>query len=256
MAPLIPRSEGLIADVRSRSALARPMRRHRHVFAALIVLLAVGFLLPWMIMQSDKTEQKNTVGSEPASISSNYTWKVYYLNQTSKVSQTNGTSFAFNTADLPFIFGSVVFGDFRDDPTHSCIYYGGCGILVDANGSSASVSLSEASGKSVSSVPYLGQSMIVFSGERRSVSYPNDSTSYFGTDQIALDWKNGTWSPSQGILVSHPSNVSLSSSVFCLMVFEPAGSTEIPEFGALPLPVVCSLLVTLALARGGRGWRS
>jgi hypothetical protein len=256
MAPLTARTEGLVADIFSERAAARPRRRHGHIVAFMAVLLAVGILVPWSIVRTDKSTETGAVGSMPASISSDYAWKVYYLNQTSRVSQTNGTIFAFDMADLPFTFSSVIFGDFRGDISHSSTYYGGCGILVDASGSIASVTLAEAGGRTVSSVSYIGQSMIVFSGERRSVSYPNESTSYYGTDQIALDWKNGTWSPSQGVFVSHPSNVSLESSVFCLMVFEPVGTTEIPEFGWLPAVVVCSLLLPIVIRRNGALGRS
>lgn len=164
------------------------------------------------------------------------------------VAGTHETSFLFNMDDLPFAFESIAFGDFRTDAEHLATYYGGCGILVDAGGETGTVVLKEGTGKLVASVQYLGQDLIVFSGERRSASYPVASTSYYGTDKMIEDWRNGTWSPSIGVVLEHAQNVSLYSATFCLMVFEP-GPVLVPELNNLLIVVVFTPLIVFLVRR-------
>jgi hypothetical protein len=243
MPPLVARTEGFIADIRTRKVCPRPSHGHRYLLTGFAIALVLLLALQLLLSHGGSSNRMTSPEFQPAAASSNYSWRVYYLNETSRMQQANGTSFSFRTDDLPFDFSSIEFGDFRNDLQHISTYYGGCGILVNASGSSAVILLMEADGKLVTTVQYYGQDPIVFSGERKSVSYPNETTSYFGTDKIAQDWRNGTWSPDQGILVGHPMNVSLASSRFCLMVFEPAGSSEIPEFGLVPVIITCCIIV-------------
>jgi hypothetical protein len=216
---------------------------------ALVVLVAIVLLI--QALPEDKSpSSKESTKSLPSIATNPYQWRVYMLNQSSVHAQSSGTSFSFRAEELPFSFESVMFGDFRADVDHRVTYYGGCGILVNATGGSAPLVLRESAGKLISTVNYLGQNLIVFSGETKSVSYPTESTSYSGTDRLIEDWRNGTWSPNDGILVEHPKNVSVTKAVFCLMVFEPSGEILIPELQNLPVIVFLFVIVVF----GARSW--
>lgn len=196
-----------------------------------------------LIQSLPENRSTESTKSIPSAAANPYQWRVYMLNQSTVLAQGAGTSFSFRAEDLPFNFGSISFGDFRSDADHRATYYGGCGILVNASGVAALLVLRESSGKFISSVNYIGQNLIVFSGETKSVSYPTESTSYSGTDKLIEDWRNGTWSPNDGIVIEHPKSVSVTESVFCFMVFEPSGEILIPEFQNTP--VMLFLLVTV-----------
>jgi hypothetical protein len=205
------------------------------VFAVIIASLALGSMMLPTAEEEAATEASN---SPQSVVPVEYRWRVYVLNQTDMSDTSNGTAFSFRTEDLPHEFGSILFGDFRADQGGQGTYYGGCGILVEASGTSASIVLRETDGKFISSVPYNGQDPVVFSGERRSVSYPSVTTSYYGTDLIIQDWRNGTWTPDQGILVEHPEEVTMVASEFCLMLFEPEGNLVISEFSDFTTVIV------------------
>jgi len=252
MPPLVPNDNGFTADM--RVTLDPPKRRWRHgpvmALAVIVASLVLGITLSPTTDDEAVTETNN---SQQSVVQVNYQWKVYVLNQTERSEATNGTTFSFNNDDLPQEFGTILFGDFRTDTYGQGTYYGGCGILVEASGASETITLREIDGKFVSSVQYNGQDPVVFSGERRSVSYPNLTTSYYGTDLIVQDWRNGTWSPDQGILVEHPVDVTMVGSEFYLMLFEPESDIEIPEFQDLPLVLALTLGVMAIVSRRNRG---
>jgi hypothetical protein len=218
--------------------------------ALIVVFLVLGITLIPNLEQEAVSEANN---SQQSVVQINYQWKVYVLNQTDRSEAANGTTFSFDNDDLPQEFSTILFGDFRADPYGQGTYYGGCGILVEASGASQTITLREIDGKFVSSVLYNGQDPVVFSGERRSVSYPNMTTSYYGTDLIVQDWRNGTWSPDRGILVEHPVDVTMVESEFYLMLFEPEGDLDIPEFYDLPLVLALTLGVMTIVSRRNRG---
>jgi len=254
MAPLIPRDIGFTAELRA-NAVPHSMRRGRRraiAFVAIIASLSLGLIL---VPSAEEESGSETSNSSQSVVPVEYKWKVYVLNQTSMYDASNGTVFSFRTEDLPHEFGSILFGDFRADLEGEGTYYGGCGILVEASGSCASIILRETDGKFISSVPYNGQDPVVFSGERRSVSYPSVTTSCYGTDLIIQDWRNGTWAPDEGILVEHPEEVTMVASEFCLMLFEPEGDIEIPEFGDFATVIVLAVgTLTIVTRRAlGRG---
>jgi hypothetical protein len=251
MPPLAPKNSGFTADLR---ATPNPLKRHarRGPFMAIAVIVASLVLGVTLIPNLEKEAVTETNNSQQSVVQINYLWKVYVLNQTGRSDAANGTTFSFNNDDLPQEFSTILFGDFRADTDGEGTYYGGCGILVKASGASETITLREIDGKFVSSVQYNGQDPVVFSGERRSVSYPNVTTSYFGTDLIVQDWRRGTWSPNQGILVEHPVNVTMVESEFYLMLFEPEGDLEIPEFNDLPLVLALTLGVLTITSRKNR----
>lgn len=248
MAPLTPPTRGFVADIRAARQSVPRNTKQRHIVAAVALLLSSVLLLQLVPDRRDN-EASQAVTSQPAVISNEYIWRVYELNQTARTDNSTGTMFTFRTEDLPYDFRSIQFGDFRADAGHTGKYYGGCGILVNASGTNATIALRESSGSLISTVPYNGQDLIVFSGERISVSYPSASTRYYGTDRMIQDWRNGTWSPNDGIVVEHPGNVTLSGSEFCLMVFEPDGDIEIPEFQGFPFVIACILAVLVIFRR-------
>jgi hypothetical protein len=61
----------------------------------------------------------------------------------------------------------------------------------------------------------------------------------------AYDWRDGAWTPRDGILVESQGDVTISSVSMCLMVFEPSSTTSIPEFGLLPGCLVAIVLIML-----------
>jgi len=249
MAPLVPASRGFTADVRHYSKAISP--KHNHGRIAVIVIIGLALVLAvQMIPSKSDSEQIDMAKTTPASSGSTYLWRVYVLNQTTRNVGANGTTFVFKLADLPLDFASLQFGDFRADSQYVRTYYGGCGILVNGSGTNANITLREVNGKLVSSISYSGQNPIVFSGERKSVSYPSSVTTYSGTEKLIQDWRNGTWNPGQGILIEHPMGLTLARSDFCLMVFEPSGPTEIPEFDLILVGVVtCIVVVSIGRAK-------
>jgi hypothetical protein len=252
MAPLIPTDRGFTADV---IATRTPRGRRRSlgsvtILAAVVASLVLGVML---IPGTDEEASTETNRSQQSVTQVDYLWKVYVLNQTARSEATNGTTFSFRTDDLPMEFGTILFGDFWTDAGGRGTYYGGCGILVEATGASETITLREIDGKFISSVQYNGQDPVVFSGERRSVSYPTVTTSYYGTDRIVQDWRNGTWSPDQGILVEHPADLTMVDSEFYLMLFEPEDEFAIPEFQDLPFVLAVLLGVLTIVCRRIRG---
>jgi hypothetical protein len=250
MPSFVPLTRGFTADLRSEAAPARRRRRHVPAAAVALGLIISIILLVQFLPENRPTESTESTKSVPSVASNPYQWRVYMLNQSAVLAQSTGTSFSFRAEELPFSFESVSFGDFRDDVEHRATYYGGCGILVNASGAAALLVLRESAGKFISSVNYLGQDLIVFSGETKSVSYPTESTSYSGTDKLIEDWRNGTWSPNDGIVIEHPKSVSVTESVFCFMVFEPSGEILVPELENLP--VIIFLFATVIV--GTRSW--
>jgi len=246
VAPLISH-RGFTADVHPYMTTERT----RHGSRGAVVLLALGMSFAFalgVLPSLGRTDTVDNNSSANSSQSLSYDFKVHALNCTSQTRTQNGTLFRFNAADLPFEFSTVYFGDYRSDTSYSHKYYGGSGILVNASGSNAVMVLRENGGRFVSRIDYHGQAQIVFNGKVESVTYPLVATKYDGTDQIIQDWRNRTWTPDDGVLVEHPSNVTLASAKFYLMTLEPSGTTDIPEFEILPI-VGAVIVVFLAVRR-------
>jgi hypothetical protein len=249
MQSLVPSSRGFVADVRTARAVVVKRRATARRGITVLVVMTTFVLAAGLLARGESRGPSESTLSQPAGSQNDYSWRVYMLNQSEMTHGTNRTTFLFNIGDLPFAFESILFGDFREDTCHQAIYYGGCGILVNASGGNGTVVLKEGAGKLVASVQYKGQDLIVFSGERISVSYPVASTSYYGTDKIAEDWRNGTWHPGDGVLLDHPDNITVASATFCLMVFEPDGAVLVPEFDFISVTAVCMLAIFLIGAR-------
>ena len=214
------------------------------MFALAVSLVFVLAMLP----SFGKTDTVDNGGSVNVSQGLSYDFRIHALNCTYQAPTQNGTLFRFDTTDLPFDFSTVSFCDYRTDTSFSHKYYAGSGILVNASGTNATITLRESTGRLVSRIDYQGQPQVVFNGKIESVTYPKNATTYEGTDQMIQDWRNKTWSPDDGIVVEHPSNVTLRGASFFLMTLEPTVTTEIPEF-ELVLPAVAGLSILLLLRR-------
>ena len=238
---------GFTADVHPHES--PPSRRREGGRIGVLFALGLCFILGIsMIASLGSTESVDDTAPASASVVLSYDFKVHGLNCTSVSRTQNGTHFTFNTADLPFDFSTVYFGDHESDTTYSRKYYSGSGILVSASGANAVMTLRESSGRFVSRIDYHGQAQIAFNGKVESVSYPQNMTTYEGTDQIIQDWRNNIWDPSEGVLVEHPSNVTLDSAKFYVMTLEPSATTDIPEFELMPT-IAAAVIVLLIVLR-------
>lgn len=242
---------GFTADVQPRVITVKRGKRGCKVPVLLAFGVSIAIMLA-VLPSLGKTDTLDGSSSSDTSEGLRYDFRVHALNLTSMVRAAGGTIFKFRTADLPFDFSTVCFGDHRSDPTFSRTYYGGSGILVDAAGTSAVMTLKESTGRFISCVSYSGQAQVVFNGRVESVTYPTNTTTYHGTDQIVQDWRNGTWDPQDGVLVEHPSNIILSGAKFYLMTLEPSGITDIPEFDLVPMVGAVAAISLLSLWIRGR----
>lgn len=244
-------AQGLVADVHSLRTTVRPRRGDSRVKTA-AVLIAAGAVFALIVSMLPVTEGPRAKESDTSANDKHaysYDFRVHALNQSSAVRNESGTVFKFKEADLPFAFSTICFGDYRADTTFSRIYYGGSGILMNAWGGRASIVLMETNGKLVNRIDYTGQAQVVFNGRAESVTYPTTTTTYNGTDQIVQDWRNGDWTPTDGVFVEHPGNITLSNASFFLMTLEPVVVTDIPEFDLAIPGAFCVLMVILLRRR-------
>ena len=241
MGALISPDHGLIADARrSRSGNRhRPIGRGSMVGVGILVAFTLALLFVPKGLTFGSVDS-NDVQSVPRNNS--YEFKVYALNQTSVRISENGTYFSFRVEDLPFDIRSLRFGDFRTDTNYTLSYYAGSGILVSARGNNATLAIRESTGRLISEVRYHGQDLIVLTGETKYRSYPSGVT-WNGTDAMVQDWRAGKWTPGDGILIEHPESVTLGEAKFYVMVFEPVGNMQIPEYEVVPVIALTLLLV-------------
>jgi hypothetical protein len=212
-----------------------------------LLALVVSFVLALAWSSSVAgNDDKDKGGSDSVSQSLGYVFKVHALNSLSRFVTSNGTIFRFDGQGLPFDFASLKFGDYREDTTFSQRYYGGSGMLVNASGGIATITLREGNGRFVTSVTYQGQSQLVFNGKVESVTYPNSRTTYVGTDQMIQDWRARAWTPNEGALLEHPANLTLTDAKFFVMTMEPSGLADIPEYELLPVLAACVMIVLVA----------
>lgn len=188
--------------------------------------------------------------SEP--YNSSYELKTYALNLTLMSPSQLNTSLVFDESQLPFLFETLIFGDFREDSVPSCRYFGGISLLVKAVGASANITFRESNGRLIQEIRYQGQPLIVLSGWEQ-VSWDSDGSvierTWGSMQTAAYDWKEGAWTPSNGIVVEHPIDFIIKGAQLCIMVFEPAPASAIPEFGFMPVCLVVTTLMILIRRR-------
>jgi hypothetical protein len=195
----------------------------------------------------DKASETSTDSAAPSPANNSYVFKVYALNHTSTRAVSNGTALFFDLIQLPFNFNGVQFGDYRMDSQCSATYYAGSGVLLNSSGTNAWIALAEGNGKLVSRVFYRGQTTVALNGQTTTYINSSRPAAYNGTDLMVQDWRNGNWTPNDGIIIEHPKNVTISGATFYLAVYQPGVSAQMPEFDLLP--AVLSVFVVVVLVR-------
>ena len=231
----------------------RNKRKKNHFALVFISSLAVAFILLSLFIQSRGEEE--SVNGDKSSITpldNGYEMKVYALNDTMRSPLSFGTLFTFDAHELPFEFGSLRFGDPREDTEYSSRYYAGMGFLANASGSNASLIFWEGNGNLIQEVAYQGQSLIALGGWESNSTDNTGSVMNQSWGSMAIpahDWKDGSWVPEDGILIEHPANVTISKATIDLIVFEPTSNTDIPEFTPLHVSILAAFLILLARRR-------
>lgn len=246
MAPFTSPSRGLIADLHPPRSERLSRRKSRAAIA--ISVLGFAFLLASLLHSiPDKASETSADSAAPSPANDSYVFKVYALNHTSTRVVSNGTALFFDLAQLPVNFSRVQFGDYRMDTQCSATYYAGSGVLLNSSGTNAWIALAEGNGKFVSRVFYRGQTMVALNGQTTTYINSSRPAAYNGTDLMVQDWRNGNWTPNDGIIIEHPKNVTISGARFYLAVYQPGVSAQMPEFDLLP--AVLSVFVVVVLAR-------
>jgi hypothetical protein len=238
-------SKGLTANLRVFQA--KKSSGHKSGAAIAMCILGLVFLLASLLHPvPSKAGETSTDSAGPSPTNNSYVFKVYSLNHTSRWAVSNGTALFFDLAQLPISFTGVRFGDYRKDTQYSATYYAGSGVLLNSSGSNAWITLAEGNGKLVSSVFYHGQAMVALNGQTTTYINSSRPAAYNGTDLMVQDWRNGNWTPNDGIIIEHPKNVTVSGARFYLAVYQPGVSVQIPEFDLLPAVVTVFVVVVLA----------
>lgn len=241
---------GFVADL----YLPRPRvkTRPRKLKLAAVTAAVLGFVAVLLCDQVPGAPSEGEVNTQESSTersNDTYEFAVYVLNHTTRTSNSTTTLFTFDTSQLPFDFADLEFGDFREDTCYLSRYYGGMSLLARTEGSATNISFEEANGKPIEQIAYQSQSLVVLNGWE-SVSKDGAGVVLdhrWGSMQIAaFDWRDGCWIPEDGIAVEHLSGVTVSDATLCLMVYEPAGSTDIPELGPASAFVALWLVVVIA----------
>lgn len=251
MRSLEPTDHGFVADVHSTPAQRRRRRGHRGLLLIAFIAIAVivGTQSTQVLFDADTAADEQPEAAIPDNA---YEFKVYALNQSRAAHRGSLTQFCFDSGDLPISIAAVNLGDFRKDAEFQETYYGCSGILVNATGSNAVITMRESSGKFIGTVEYKGQDPVVFGSSAWSTS---DSTAktFDGTDVLVIDWRTGNWTPEDGVIVEHPSNVTVSKARLFVMVFAPGYSQEIPEFDAVFASVLLVAIFLVASKRKSIG---
>lgn len=247
MAPFTSSSSGLIADLHPPRSERLSRRKSRAAVA--ISILGLAFVLAAFLHPiPGKASDTSTDSSAPTSANNSYEFKVYPLNHTLTKAVGNGTAFFFDLAQLPINFSVVKFGDYRTDSQYNSIYYAGSGILLNSSGTNAWIALVESNGKVVSRVFYRGQTVVVLNGQTTTYINSSRPATYDGTDMMVQDWRNGNWTPNDGVIIEHPKNITISGAAFYLALYQPGVSAQLPEFDLL-MPIVGFVAIALVLIR-------
>jgi len=240
--------QSLTADLHKARPRVKPRpRRDKHLT---IIAAALGFLGVLLLqavpdaMDGDDASAQETLTEQGGSA---YAFVVYPLNHTSRSASATSTIFTFDTGQLPFTFPALEFDEFRGDTEFRVRYYAGMSLLAWASGTNSTVEFREVAGELIEEIAYQGQPLVVLNGwettSRDSKGKVIDNT--WGSMQIAAyDWRDGLWSPEEGIVIEHLAGLTVSSARLCVMVYEPAESAEIPEFC---LMIVCAAMATTVI---------
>lgn len=246
MVPSISSSKGLTADL--RVFRGEKSSGHKSRVAIAISILCLAFLLASILHPiSERVGETSTDSIAPSPANNSYMFKVFGLNHTSTRAVDNGTTLFFDTAQLPVNFSGVQFGDYRMDSQYSATYYAGSGVLLNSSGTNAWIALAEGNGKIVSRVFYRGQAIVALNGQTTTYINSSRPAAYNGTDLMVQDWRNGNWSPNDGIIIEHPKNVTISGARFYLAVYQPGVSAQLPEFQSVLVPIVGFAMIAVVV---------
>lgn len=248
-------SSGFVADLligRPRVVRQTKPWKKRVAFATII---AIGSICLLALRTEIPPNVQNGLGSGEATskpYNNSYELKTYTLNLTLMTPSQLNTSLVFDESQLPFLFETLIFGDFREDSASSCRYFGGISLLVKAAGASTNITFRESNGRLIQGIQYQGQPLIVLSGWEY-VSWDSDGSvmerTWGSMQTVAYDWKEGAWTPSNGIVVEHPTDFTVKGAQLCIMVFEPAPGSAIPEFGFMPVCLAVTALMIMIRRR-------
>jgi hypothetical protein len=240
-----------VADLRTSPVEAGLARRHRprRYLSSLVALGVISLLISLAYFAQGSMDAKELrANPEPDSVNMvGPGFKVYSLGELSRTEALNQVSISFSTTGLPFDFTSLVFGDYETNPVVGTTYYAGSGMILNVSGPGGNVTLKEQNGKVIRVIQYQGQTSIVLNGETVYTSTPTATTHYEGTDILVQDWLKGTWSPQEGVVLERPTGMTIETSEFYLMVFQPPAT--VPEFGALPIVATVMMIICAMVAR-------
>lgn len=218
------------------------------MIAVLSVTLLAGAVSLGVFLNEGSAGAADAKETDSESTKRGYEFIVYTLNCSGESSTGTGTLITFDEHELPFDFSEIRFGDFRMDTQYVDSYYGGLCLVISAYGPCGNLTFKEGNGKNIQEIRYEGQPLIVLNGWEY-VSRDSDGKiidRIWGSMQTpAYDWRDGTWVPSDGILVESLDDMTLSNASLCLMVFEPSNTTSIPEFNLVLGCMACAILVVL-----------
>lgn len=244
-------SSGFVADLlagRPRVVCQTKPWKKRVAFATVIAITSICLLALRTEIPPNAENVPESGGATSRPYNNSYELKAYALNLTLMTPSQLNTTLVFDESQLPFLFETLTFGDFREESAFSCRYFGGMSLLVKAAGASTNITFRESNGRLIQEIWYQGQPLIVLSGWEY-VSWDSDGSvmerTWGSMQTVAYDWKEGAWTPSNGIVVEHPRDFTVKGAQLCVMVFEPVPGSAIPEFGFMPVCLVVAALMIL-----------
>ena len=172
---------------------------------------------------------------------------VYSMRGTCSNTGTNVTSVTFDSSELPFEFTSLLFSSLQGGSVSGATSYAGSGMILNVTGPHGSITMKEQSGKVIRTLQYQGQPTLVFNGETAYTATPKAYAEFEGTEILIQDWLKGTWSPEAGVVLERPTGMTIDTSEFYLMVFQP--QAPVPEFGMFPLVALTVVVVCAVISR-------
>jgi hypothetical protein len=225
-------------------------QRQHHSYVLNVVALGILFLLisSAVIAQGiavDKTKQTDSSQDSVANAGPAFT--VYSMRGICSNIGTAATSVTFDSSELPFEFTSLLFNTLQGGSVPGATYYAGSGMILNATGPNGNITMKEQSGKIIRTLQYQGQPSIVLNGEAAYTTTPKAYAEFEGTEILIQDWLKGTWSPEKGVVLERPTGMTIDTSEFYLMVFQP--QAPVPEFGMFPLVALMVVVVCAAVSR-------
>lgn len=243
---------GFVADLRessTKNARSEEPRQH-HNYVSIVVAFGLLFLLVTSayLAQGIAVDNVDQTDASQDSVSrAGPAFTVYSMRGTYSSIGANMTSVTFDSSDLPFEFTDLLFSNPQGGSVPGATYYAGSGMIFNVTGPDGNVTMKEHGGKVIRTLQYQGQLSIVFNGEAAYTATPKAYAEFEGTEILVQDWLKGTWSPEMGVVLERPTGMTIDTSEFYLMVFQP--QAPVPEFGTFPLVVLMVVVVGVVASR-------